>query len=279
MLSRSAGFRTITSVFTRGMATVHAEGKLNGKVAIVTASTDGIGLAIARRLAVDGAKVVISSRKEKNVQTALKNIYAEGIPKDKLIGMVCHVGNKEDRTKLIEKTVQEFGGVDFLISNAAINPVMGPALDCPEAAWDKIFEVNVKAPFLLSQEILPHLLKRQGGSIVFISSIAGFQPFQILGPYSVSKTALLGLTKVLAQQLGPDNIRVNCVAPGIIRTKFSQALTSTPEIAEKVVENVPLGRVGEPDEIGGLVSFLCSKDASYITGENFVVAGGQPSRL
>jgi dehydrogenase/reductase SDR family protein 4 len=277
MLFRSVGLRLPT--LFRGMSSLNAEGKLNGKVAIVTASTDGIGLAIARRLAFDGAKVVISSLKEKNVEKALQGIYAEGIPKDRLVGLVCHVGNKEDRTKLIEKAVKEFGGIDFLVSNAAINPVMGPALDCPESAWDKIFEVNVKAPFLLTQEILPHLQKRKEGSIVFISSIAGFQPFQVLGPYSVSKTALLGLTKVLAQQLGPDNIRVNCIAPGIIKTRFSQALTQSPEIVDKMLEQVPLGRLGEPDEIGGIVSFLCSKDASYITGENFVVAGGQASRL
>jgi len=156
---------------------------------------------------------------------------------------------------------------------------MGNTLECPEDAWDKIFEINVKAPFLLTQELQPYFMERKGGSVVFISSIAGFQPFAVLGPYSVSKTALLGLTKVLAQELGPDNIRVNCVAPGIIETKFSGALTSNESIAEKMLEIVPLRRFGQSPEIAGVVSFLCSDDASYVTGENIVAAGGQPSRL
>jgi len=270
--------KTPLLLLTRNLASA-ASRKLNGKVAVVTASTDGIGFAIAKRLLDDGAKVMISSRKTANVENALKDLSKCGIPSTQFAGIQCHVGNKEDRTKMIEKTVQDFGGIDILVSNAAANPHMGPAIECPESAWDKIFEVNVKAAFLLSQEVYPHLLKRNGGSITFISSIGGFQPFQFLGAYSVSKTALLGLTKVLSQQLGADNIRVNGVAPGVIQTKFSDALTSSPELLEKILELIPLGRIGQPEEIAGMVSFLSSDDASYITGENFVIAGGQPSRL
>lgn len=138
-----------------------------------------IGLAIAKRLAQDGAKVMISSRKDKNVQNALQDLNSSGIPKDQLKGVVCHVGSREDRTKLLEKTVSDFGGIDILVSNAAVNPVFGPALDCPEEAWDKIFDINVKAAFLLSQEVHPYLVKKNGGSIIFVSSIAGFQPIQV----------------------------------------------------------------------------------------------------
>jgi len=253
--------------------------KLAGKVAIVTASTDGIGLAIAKRLANDGAKVMISSRKEKNVAKALETLRKEGIPADQIKGQVCHVGSKEDRTKLIQQTLKDFGGIDMLVSNAATNPFMGATLNCPEEMWDKIFEINVKAAFLLTQEVKPHLVGRKGSNIVYVSSIAGFQPFAILGPYSVSKTALLGLTKIMAQELGPEGIRVNCVAPGIIRTRFSSALTDTEGVNDKALEGIPLGRFGEPHEIAGLVSFLVSDDASYVTGENYVAAGGQASRL
>jgi len=261
------------------MASSKSGRDLTGRVAVVTASTDGIGLAIAKRLANDGAKVMISSRKEKNVQRALDTLYSDGLSKDNVKGVVCHVGNQTDRAKLIDSTVSNFGGIDILVSNAATNPTMGSLFDCSEEAWDKIFEVNVKAAFLLTKEMLPHLQKRKGSNIVYITSIAGFQPFSVLGAYSVSKTALLGLTKVVAQELGRENIRVNAVAPGVIQTKFASALTENEAIHDKMMEIVPLGRVGQPHEIAALVSFLVSDDASYVTGETYVAAGGQPSRL
>jgi len=265
--------RATSSGLLRGMST---QGKLSGKVAVVTASTDGIGFAIAKKLAIDGAKVVISSRKEQNVVNAVEELAAEGIQVE---GTVCHVGKKEDRDNLLKFTQEKFGGLDILVSNAAVNPFFGPILDCPEDTWDKIFDVNVKTAFLLFKDSVPMMQERGGGSAVFISSIGGFQPIPFLGPYSVSKTALLGLTKALAAECASDDIRVNCVAPGIIKTKFASALTENDSIAEKVLDTVPLNRFGRPDEIGGIVSFLCSDDASYITGENFVVAGGINARL
>ncbi|KAG7154639.1 Dehydrogenase/reductase SDR family member 4-like, partial [Homarus americanus] len=153
-------------------------------------------------------------------------------------------------------TLEKFGGIDILVSNAAVNPTIGGVLDCPETAWDKIFEVNVKNALQLSQLVVPHMQQRGGGSIVYVSSVAGFQPFNV----------------------APDNIRVNCVAPGIVNTKFSSVLIENPAAAEKLQENILLGRFAEPKEMAGLVSFLCSSDASYITGETIVVAGGLPSR-
>ncbi|KAG8236435.1 hypothetical protein J437_LFUL016962 [Ladona fulva] len=239
--------------------------KLKGKVIVVTASTDGIGLAIAKRVANDGANVVVSSRKEKNVQEAVQKLKSEGLSAE---GVVCHVAKAEDRARLLNKAVETFGGIDVLVSNAATNPAVGPVLDCEESVWDKIFEINVKAAFLLSKEVLPYLRKRGGGSIIYVSSIAGFQPFNLLGAYSVSKTALLGLTKAASQDLASENIRVNCIAPGIVKTRFSSAV-STDNISELAV----------PEEIGGIASFLCSDDASYITGETIVVSGGMASRL
>ncbi|XP_071450942.1 dehydrogenase/reductase SDR family member 4 [Hetaerina americana] len=250
--------------------------RLKGKVAVVTASTDGIGFAIAKRLADEGASVVVSSRKEKNVQDAVRKLSQEGLSVD---GVVCHVSKSEDREKLFKRAIEKFGGIDILISNAAVNPTTGPVLEIEESSWDKIFDVNVKAAYLLSKEALPYLRKRGGGSIIYVSSIAGFQPFNLLGAYSVSKTALLGLTKAASQDLAPENIRVNCIAPGIVKTKFSGALHESEEAQEIALRNIPMNRLALPHEMGGVAAFLCSEDASYVTGETIVVSGGMPSRL
>ena len=261
---------------------VEATSKLLGKSAIVTASTDGIGLSIAKRLAVDGANVVLSSRQQKNVDRALSDVRKfceEHNASGKVEGVVAHVAKAEDRTKLIEKALSSFGKLDIVVSNAAVSPAFGPILETTETVWDKIFEINVKNAFLLAKESAPHLQKAGDGSIVFISSIAGYQPMKFLGAYSVSKTALLGLTKALASEMGDVGVRVNCVCPGIIKTKFSQPLWESEDIKTMMMYQTPLKRLGEADEIGGVVSFLCSQDASYITGENVVVAGGMLSSL
>ncbi|XP_046396518.1 dehydrogenase/reductase SDR family member 4 [Ischnura elegans] len=253
-----------------------ASPRLKGKVAVVTASTDGIGFAIAKRLADEGASVVVSSRKEKNVQEAVKKLSQEGLSVD---GVVCHVSKAEDRARLFNKAVDKFGGIDILVSNAAVNPTTGPVLEIDESSWDKIFDVNVKAAYLLSKEALPFIRKRGGGSIIYVSSIAGFQPFNLLGAYSVSKTALFGLTKAASQDLAPENIRVNCIAPGVVKTKFSSALHESEDAREIALRNIPMNRLAMPHEMGGVAAFLCSDDASYITGETIVVSGGMPSRL
>jgi len=197
--------------------------RLINKVGVVTASTDGIGLAIARRIGQEGAAVIVSSRKQSNVDEAVKQLKSEGL---NVHGVVCHVGKESDRKKLLDEAVATFGGIDFLISNAAVNPEVGSVLDTSEQAWDKIFDINVKAAYLLAKDAKAHIAKRNGGSIVFVSSIGGYQPFDLLGAYSVSKTALFGLTKAASLDLIKDNIRVNCVAPGVIETKFSSAVSS-----------------------------------------------------
>lgn len=235
-----------------------------------------IGFAIAKQLSQEGANVVISSRKEQNVEKAVNQLKGQGL---QVHGVQCHVGKAADRTRLYEEAVKQFGGIDILVSNAAVNPEVGQVLDCSEEAWDKIFDINVKSSFLLAKEVLPHMKQRGGGNIVFVSSIAGFQPFSLLGAYSVSKTALFGLTKAASQDLAQENIRVNCVAPGIIKTKFSSALYETKEAEEAALTVIPMRRLGVSDEISGVVSFLVSDDASYITGETIVAAGGMPSRL
>ncbi|XP_050351809.1 dehydrogenase/reductase SDR family member 4 [Nymphalis io] len=250
--------------------------RLKGKVAVITASTEGIGYAIAKRLGDEGASVVISSRKEDNVKQATDSLRKDGINAE---GLVCHVGNAEHRQKLFDFAKTKYGGIDILVSNAAVNPAVSPILETDEKVWDKIFEVNVKCSWLLAKEVYPELIKRGGGNIVFISSIAGYQPMEPLGPYSVSKTTLLGLTKAIASEVVHDNIRVNCVAPGIVATKFASAITSSEAGKDKSLSIVPMNRFGKPSEIAGAVAFLVSDDASYMTGETLIVAGGTYAHL
>lgn len=270
-LTRISSSSSTPIVARAAMSTASNAKKLAGKVAIVTASTEGIGYAIAERLAQDGAKVVVSSRKEDKVNQAASRLAAQGLD---VIGAPCHVGKAEDRANLIKLVIDKLGGIDILVSNAGMNPVMAPVLDTPEAAWDKIFDINVKSAFLLTKEIVPHLEKRGGGSIVYVSSIAAYQSFPLLGAYSVSKTALLGLTRAVAEQVAPLNIRVNCIAPGIIKTKFSEQLWKEPSIEAAILPQVPQKRLGTPEDCAGVVSFLVSDDARYVTGENVPVAGG-----
>lgn len=212
--------------------------RLTGKIAIVTASTDGIGFAIAQRLAQEGAKVIISSRKEKSVNEAVNKLKNEDLDVE---GLVCHVSKAEDRKKLFERAAK-YGVLDILVSNAGVNPEAGDVLDTSEDSWDKLFEINVKASFLLAKEALPLLRESKTGRIIFIASLSAFRPFSLLGAYSVTKTTLLGLTKAAALQLAPEGITVNCVAPGIIKTKFSSALTFTEDAEKEALSLIPLNR-------------------------------------
>jgi dehydrogenase/reductase SDR family protein 4 len=263
------------TITCRNMSAASPITRLCGKVAIVTASTDGIGFAIAQRLAKEGAKVLVSSRKQNNVDQAVSKLKSQGLD---VKGLVCHVSKADHRKKLFDEA-KKLGGLDILVSNAAVNPSVAPVLDCDESSWDKIFEVNVKAAFLLAQEALPLLREKPYGRIIFVSSIGGFHPFELLGAYSVSKTALLGLTKAAAEQLARENITVNCIAPGVIQTRFSSALHESEAAKEVVLSKIPMNRLGLPNDISGAAAFLASEDASYVTGETLIIAGGMPSRL
>jgi len=251
--------------------------RLSGKVAVTTASTEGIGYAIAERLCGEGADVVVSSRRAGNVERAVAQLKEKGY--ERVLGVQCNVNKEQDRLALVRETMERFGGIDLFVSNAAVNPAMGGVLDCAEAVWDKIFDVNLKSALLLTQLVAPHLQERGGGSIVYVSSIGAYNSIPMLGAYSVSKTALLGLTKAVAQELGPHGVRANCVAPGVIMTKFSKPLHSNEAVASQILQQVPLNRFGATEEVASVVAFLLSEDASYITGENLPVAGGMPSRL
>ncbi|GAA0172976.1 hypothetical protein Leryth_022365 [Lithospermum erythrorhizon] len=247
--------------------------RFEGKVAIVTASTQGIGFGIALRLGLEGASLVISSRKQKNVDDAVEKLKGEGI---EVFGLVCHVSNKEHRKNLIEKAIEKYGRLDVVVSNAAANPSVDSILEMKEPVLDKLWDINVKASILLLQDAAPHM--KNGSSVVIISSIAGYKPDPPLSMYSVTKTALFGLTKALAAEMAPDT-RVNCVAPGFVPTNFASFLTNNDDIRKDFEEKTMLNRLGTTEDMAAATAFLASDDASYITGETVVVAGGMQSRL
>ncbi|BAT77336.1 tropinone reductase-like 3 [Vigna umbellata] len=247
--------------------------RFEGKVVIVTASTQGIGLAIAERLGLEGASVVISSRKQQNVDAAAEKLRAKGI---EVLGVVCHVSNPQQRKELILKTVQKYGKIDVVVSNAAANPSVDSILQTKDTVLDKLWEINVKATILLLKDAAPHLQK--GSSVVIISSIAGYNPPPSLAMYGVTKTALLGLTKALAAEMAPDT-RVNCVAPGFVPTNFASFITTNEAVRKELEDKTILKRLGTTEDMAAATAFLASDDASYITGETIVVAGGTPSRL
>jgi NAD(P)-dependent dehydrogenase (short-subunit alcohol dehydrogenase family) len=244
---------------------------LQGKIALITGASKGIGESMARLMAAAGARVVVSSRKQEALDALAEDIKKEG---GEATGIAAHVGDMSQVHALVEKTVASYGGVDILVNNAASNPVFGPVVDCDTAAFDKIMDVNVKAPFELGKLVYPIMKSRGGGSVINISSIGGLSPEPHLGIYSVSKSALIMLTKVMAKEWGRDNIRVNAICPGLIQTKFSQALWQNEEILKRFLKATPLNRMGQPDEIGALALFLASDFSAYCTGTVFTADGG-----
>ena len=244
---------------------------LEGKVAIVTGASKGIGEAIARLYIQQGAKVVINSRK----QDALDEIVSSINDKHGAIfGVAGQVGDINDCKKIVDATLAQFGRIDILVNNAAANPVFGPVENTDERAFQKIMDVNVRAPFELGKLCLPEMKKNGGGAVINISSIGGVKPEQMLGIYSVSKAALISLTKVMAAEWGKYNVRANVICPGLIQTKFSEALWSNEAILKNMLKQVPLGRMGQSEEIAALALFLASSEASYCTGSVYVADGG-----
>jgi NAD(P)-dependent dehydrogenase (short-subunit alcohol dehydrogenase family) len=243
---------------------------LTGKVAVITGASRGIGEAIARGFAEFGARVVVSSRKLEAVEAVAAALRADGL---EAAALATHMGDATAIRRLVDETNRRYGRIDVLISNAATNPVYGPLLDADDAAFDKIIGVNLKGPWQLARAALPYL-RQHGGSIVNISSIGALSPEPGLGLYSVSKAALVSLTKAMAQEWGGDGIRVNAICPGLIQTKFSAALWQDERVLERFVANVSLGRIGQPEDVVGLAIFLASDAARYCTGAVFTVDGG-----
>lgn len=250
--------------------------RLSKKVAVITGSTRGIGYGIAERLAKEGASIVVCSRRQEHVDSAVKKLKSQGFD---VTGISCHVANASDRTKLFQLAENTFGGIDILIVSAGVNPSVEGVLDCEESAWDKIFNVNVKASYLLAKEVLPYLKQRKGGKIIFNSSAVVYNPTAYLGAYMVSKTALHGLTKAAAIQLAKQNVQVNCIAPGLIETRFAELLIRNQTDRARHLAMIPLGRFGTPEDVAAVAAFLASDDANYITGEIITVSGGAGGRL
>ena len=245
--------------------------RLDGKVALVTGASKGIGEAMARGLAEYGASVVVSSRKQEAVDVVAEQFRADGL---EATGIAANMGDLEDIHALIDSTVEAYGGIDIIVNNAAANPVFGPLQDTDQRAFDKIIAVNLKGPFELCKKAYPLLKQRGGGSIIHISSIGGLKPESGIGIYSVSKAAIINLTQAMAQDWGGDNIRINAICPGLIKTKFSEALWNDEKILEGFLKHIPLGRAGAPDDIAGLAIFLASDAAAYCTGGTYLVDGG-----
>ena len=244
---------------------------LKNKVAIVTGASKGIGESIARGLAEYGAKVVISSRNQEAVDQVANNLKKEGYD---ALGIACHVGDEDQLKKLVEETMNAYGGVDILVNNAATNPFYGPLDTMENALFDKIMDINVKAPFHLANLCYPIMKKSGGGSIINIASVEGMKPSVGLGLYSVSKAALIMLTKSQAVEWGKFGIRSNAICPGLIKTKFSSALWQNEKILDQVTRHLPAGRMAVPDEMAGLACFLASDASSYCTGSVFTADGG-----
>ena len=249
-----------------------SEYDLKGKVAIVTGASRGIGSAIAEELAGRGARVVLSSRKQADLDEVAARINATHA--GAATAIAAHGGKAEDLERLVDRTLAELGRIDILVNNAATNPYFGFTLDADVSAWDKTFEVNLRGIFLLTQLVVNRDMKSHGGAIVNVASVGGQRVAFGLGIYNVTKAAVIHLTKQLALELGSAGIRVNAVAPGLIKTRFAEALWGNEEILGRVLESTALGRIGDPPEIARVVAFLASDAASYMTGEVVTVDGG-----
>ncbi len=246
---------------------------LSGKVAVITGSSRGIGRGIAERMAEHGAKVMVSSRSAEACEPVAQGIRARG---GEARVQPCHVGRKEQLQALVDHTLAAWGRIDILVCNAATNPYHGPLAGLGDEAYDKVMETNVKSVFWLCNMALPHMAANGGGAVVIVSSIGGVQGSDRLGIYSLSKAAEMALARNLAVEWGPRNIRVNCLAPAVIRTDFSRKLWENPDSAPmRALRESPLGRIGEVDEVAGAAVFLAAPAGRFITGQSLLIDGGR----
>ncbi|MBI4618105.1 MAG: SDR family oxidoreductase [Planctomycetes bacterium] len=247
--------------------------RLQGKIAIVTGGSRGIGAAIGEAFAAEGARVVLASRKDEELDRAASEIAARhpGAVRAK----VCHVGRPAEVAELVAWVEREMGTPDVLVNNAGTNPYFGPLLDATEAAFDKTFEVNLKGALACTREVVRRLVARgMPGSIVNVASVMGLAAAPLQGVYGMTKAAMVSMTRTLAVELGRSGIRVNAIAPGLVDTRLSAALVTNPELRRAFTDRAPLGRHGEPAEIADLAVYLASGESSFVTGQTFCVDGG-----
>ncbi len=244
---------------------------LAGQVAIITGSSRGIGRSAAEIMASLGAKVVVSSRKADACEEVAASIRKHG---GEAIVIPCNISRKEDVEGLVRGTLKQWGRIDTLVCNAAVNPYYGPLAGLSDEAFDKIMSSNVKSNIWLCNLAIPTMAERGGGSVVIVSSIGGIRGTGILGAYGISKAADFALARNLAVEWGPKNVRINCIAPGLVKTDFARALWEDTTNLKPRIETTPLRRIGEPDEIGGIVAFLASKASTFMTGSVIVADGG-----
>lgn len=245
---------------------------LTGKVAVITGSSRGIGRAIAERMAEHGAKVVISSRRAESCKEAAEAINAK-YPGHAVV-IPANISVKEELQNLIDESTAQLGKVDILVCNAASNPYYGPMEKIEDAQFRKVLENNIMSNHWLIQMVAPQMKERRDGAIIIISSIGGLRGTTVIGAYNISKAADLMMARNYAHELGPHNIRTNCICPGLVKTDFARALWDTPEAEEKSLTYNPLKRLGEPDDIAGGAVFLASKAGSWVNGTGIVMDGG-----
>ncbi|HOJ52138.1 MAG TPA: SDR family oxidoreductase [Syntrophales bacterium] len=244
---------------------------VEGKVALITGGSRGIGRASALALADHGAHVVVSSRKQEDLDKVAAEISARGV---RGVAIASHVAKLEELKTLVDKVLKEFGRIDILVNNAGTNPYYGPLIDQDEKTYDITMNVNLKGVFFLSQMVARIMKEKGGGSIINVSSIGGLRAGE-LGIYCVTKAAVIMLTQVMAKEWGPYQIRVNAIAPGIIKTRLSEALWKDPEVGAQAKAQIPLMSLGEPEDVAGAVVYLASDAARYVTGATFVIDGGR----
>ncbi|MCH8998301.1 MAG: SDR family oxidoreductase [Proteobacteria bacterium] len=244
---------------------------LQDKVAVITGSSRGIGKAIAEAMAAAGAKVVISSRKAAPCEAVAEAINAGG---GEAMALACNISEKAQLRALVDGTIERWGRIDALVCNAAVNPYFGPLAEITDEAYDKTMNTNLRSNLWLCNMVIPQMATRGGGAVILISSIAAFKGHGNLGVYALSKAADNQLARSLAVEWGRSNLRVNCIAPGLVRTDMARALWEDPDRLAQALESYPLGRIGEPEDIAGAAVFLASRAGNFVTGQTLVIDGG-----
>ena len=245
---------------------------IQDKVALITGASRGIGQAIAEACASAGAKVILSSRKQAGLDKVAQRIIDTG---GKALPIAAHTGDCDAVDRLVQNAIAEFGGIDILVNNAATNPHFGPILEADDSLWAKILDTNLVGYFRMAKACAANMISRGGGKIINIASVAGKTPLPGMGVYCVSKAGVLMLTKVLAAELAAENIQVNAIAPGFVKTRFSVAIWDNLQTYQAALRKIPQNRFAEPQEITGAAMFLASNESDYMTGETIVIDGGQ----